>query len=158
MHWSRMGRERPDGVSGQLLDVAQVRPFLIAAERNRRTGRTGARRSADAMDIVFRDVRQLEVDDVRHVFDIDPACGDVGGHEHPGVARAKTGERALALRLRFVAVNGGGLDTGVREMPHDPVGAVLRSGEDEHPAKGRIRSALSRAAPACRSLATNTTP
>src|SRR5208282_1546705 len=137
-HGFRMGAERSDGASGELLDIAQVGPFLVAAERDRDTGRTGARRSADTMDIVFRHVRQLEVDDVRHAFDIDPARGDVSRHEHPAMARAETGERTLALGLRFVAMNGRGLDAGADEMPHDPVRTVLCSRKDEHPRKGGV--------------------
>ena len=112
MHGLRMRPERPDGTPGELLDVAQVGSFLVAAERDRNAGRTGTRRSADAVDIVFGHIRQLEIDDVRHAFHIDPARGDVGGDEHSAAARAETGERAFALRLRFVAVNGGGFDAG----------------------------------------------
>ena len=95
MHWGRMERKRREGMPGQLLDIVQVRSFLVAAKRNCRTSRTGARRSANTVDIVFRHVRQFEVDDVRHVVDIYPACGDVGGHEHPGVARPETGKGSL---------------------------------------------------------------
>jgi hypothetical protein len=126
------------GAPGELLDIAQVGSFVVAAEGVRNTGRTGASGSADAVDIVFRHVRQLEIDDVRHAFDIDPACGDVGGHEHSAMAGAEAGERAFALRLRFVAVNGGGFDAGADEMPRDPVRTMLCSGEDEHPREGGV--------------------
>jgi hypothetical protein len=49
--------------------------------------------------IVLRDVRQIEIDDVRHAVDIDAAGGDVGGNEDAGATLAKVGERALALWL-----------------------------------------------------------
>jgi hypothetical protein len=68
----------PDRKSGQLFDVAQVTAFLVAAQRDRYAGRAGARRSADAVNIVFGNVRQLEVDDVRYAFHIDPSRGNVG--------------------------------------------------------------------------------
>jgi hypothetical protein len=51
------------------------------------------------MDIIFRHVRQLEVDDMRHAFYIDPAGGDVSGYQHSGAALAEPGKRALALWL-----------------------------------------------------------
>jgi hypothetical protein len=62
------------------------------------------------MHVIFGHVRQLEIDDVRHPVDIDAAGGDISGDKHAGLAVAKAGERSFALRLGFVAVNGGRLD------------------------------------------------
>lgn len=128
----------PDRQPGKLLDVAQVTAFLVAAQRDRYAGRTGARRSADAVNIVFGDIRQLEVDDVRYAFHIDSSRGNVGSDEHPAAAGAKAGECALALGLRLVSVNSDCLDTDRAQMSHDPVGTVLRAGEHEHAFKCRI--------------------
>ncbi len=138
MHGSQLDRKLPDGKPGQPFDVAEVSPFLVAAQRYRYSGCTGARGSANAVNIVLRHVWQLEIDDVRHAFHIDPAGGDVGGDEDPGAAGAKTGERTFALGLRFVSMNGDGLDTGPAQMPHDPVCTVLCACEHEHPFEGRI--------------------
>ncbi len=90
------------------------------------------------MDIILRHIRQLEVDDVRHPLDIDPARGDVGGDEHPGVTGAEGRQRAFPLGLRFVAVNGDRLDAGADEVAHHPVCPVFRPGEDQHPGKSRL--------------------
>jgi Zinc-binding dehydrogenase len=68
MHKFWTEQECPDGMPGQLLDVAQVCSFLVAAQQHCCTGRTGARRWANTMNIVFGHVRQLEVDDVRHTL------------------------------------------------------------------------------------------
>ena len=46
------------------------------------------------------------------------------------------GEHALALVLRFVAVDRLGGDAGGLEAAHDPVGAALGAGEDERPVDG----------------------
>jgi hypothetical protein len=131
-------RKLPDGKPGQPFDVAEVSPFLVAAQRDRYSGRTGARRPANAVNIVLRHVRQFEIDDMRYPFHIDPAGGDVGGYKHPGAAGAEAGERTFALGLRFVAVDGDGLDAGTAQMPDDPVSTVLCAGEHEHPFEGRI--------------------
>src|SRR5215831_8076367 len=56
-------------------------------------------------------------------IDIDAPGGYVGGDEHAGAAVAKAGERPFALRLGFVAVNGGRLDAGADQVTHDTVGA-----------------------------------
>jgi hypothetical protein len=128
----------PDRKPGQLFDVAQVTAFLIAAQRDRDAGRTGARRSADAVNIVFGDIRQLEIDDVRNAFHIDPSRGDVGRDEDPAAAGAKAGQCALALGLRLVSMNGNRLDSGRAQMPHDPVRTVLCASEHEHAFECRI--------------------
>ena len=128
----------PDRQSGQLFDVAQITSFLVAAQRDRYAGRTGARRSADAVNIVFGNIRQLEVDDVRYAIHIDPSRGNVGSDEDPAAAGAKAGECALALRLRLVSMNGDRLDAGRAQMSHDPVRTVFCAGEHEHAFKCRI--------------------
>jgi hypothetical protein len=90
------------------------------------------------VDIVLRHIRQLEIDDVRHAFHIDSTGGDVGCDENPGMAGAEAGERAFALRLRFVAVDGSSIDTGFAQVPHDPICTMLCAGKDEHPFEGWI--------------------
>jgi len=47
-------------------------------------------------------------------------------------------ERTLALRLGLVAVDSDRRDTAVIQMANDAIYAMLGSGEDEHPTKGRI--------------------
>jgi len=128
----------PDRQSGQLFDAAQVTAFLVAAQRDRYAGRTGARGSANAVNIIFANVRQLEVDDVRYAFHIDPSRSNVGGDEHPAAAGAKACQCALALGLRLVSMNGDSLDTGRAQMSHNPVRTVLCAGEHEHAFKCRI--------------------
>jgi hypothetical protein len=138
LHRDELDVKLPDRQPGQLFDVAQVTAFLIAAQRDRYADRTGARRSPDAVNIVFGNVRQLEVDDVRYTFHIDPSRGNVGRDEDPPVAGAKAGECTLALGLRLVSMNGDRLHTGRAQMPHDPVRTVLCAGEHEHAFKCRI--------------------
>jgi len=135
---SQLDLKVADREPGQLLDIAQIAAFLLAAQRDRCAGRTGARGSADAVNIVFGHVRQLEIDDVRYAFHIDPSRGNVGSDEDPAAAGAKAGECALALRLRLVSVDGDRLDTSCAQMSHDPVRTVLRASEHEHPFEGRI--------------------
>ena len=54
----------PDRKPGQLFDVAQVTAFLVAAQRDRYSGGTGAGGSANAVNIILWHVWQLEIDDV----------------------------------------------------------------------------------------------
>ena len=138
LHGIQLDVKVSDREPSQFFDVSQVTSFLVAAQRDRYAGRTGARRSADAVNIVFGNVRQLEVDDVRYPIHIDPARGDVGSDKDPAAAGAKTGECPLALGLRLVSVNGHRLDADRAQMSHDSVGTVLCAGEHEHTFECRI--------------------
>src|SRR5688500_3532406 len=118
-------------LADQLLDVAQKRPLLDIAERDRHAVGASARGAADAVDIALRHVRQLEVDDVADAVDIDAAGGDVGGDQDPDLALAEAQQRPLALALRLVAVDRVGVDAGLGQLLGDAVGAVLGAGEHQ---------------------------
>ena len=75
-------RHHRDLTLHQTLDVAQIGLLRRIAERDRDAIRTGARGAADAVDIAFRLVGQLEVDDMGDVVDVDAARRDVGRDQH----------------------------------------------------------------------------
>jgi hypothetical protein len=77
------------------------------------------------MDIGFRHVWQLVIDDMGDAIDIDAARGDVACHQHLGPAVAKIGDGALARTLRLVAVDGIGVNAPTRELLGNAVGAML---------------------------------
>ena len=64
-----------------LLDVGEQRLVVRAHEGDRLAGGARAAGAADPVDIVFRHVGQVEVDDVRQLLDVEAARGDVGGDE-----------------------------------------------------------------------------
>ncbi len=63
------------------------------------------------MDVVFRDVRQVVVDDVRQGLDVEAPRGDVGGDEHLQLAVLEALQGLHALRLALVAVDRRGFDS-----------------------------------------------
>ena len=89
----------------------------------------GARGAADAVDIRLGLHRQVVVDDMGDVVDVESARGDIGGDQHRHAAGPETVERAHALVLRLVAVDRVGVDARGLELAHQPVGAVLGLGE-----------------------------
>ena len=122
------GDRHPD----QLLDVAQERQLVMRAERDRDAVGAGARGAADAVHVAFRDVGQIEVDDVADAIDVDAAGGDVGRHQRSHPAVAEVLQHALALVLRLVAVDRFGRDAVLVQAADHLVGAVLGAGEDQH--------------------------
>ncbi len=123
---------------GQGLDAAQESLLARIAERDRRPRGASARRAADAVDVVLRDVGQLEIDDVANAVDVDPPRRDVGRDQDPQAAAAKGFQRALAGGLGLVAVDRVGGDAGFLQLLGDPVGAVLGPGKDDGPVQGRV--------------------
>ena len=98
------------------LDVFQELVLVDTDQRDRRAFGTGATGPADAMNIVLRHVRQLEVDDIRQFVDIDAARRDVGGHQDVQLAALEVGERSGAGVLTLVTVDRVCPDTGLQQF------------------------------------------
>ncbi len=105
----------------QPLDVAQIAHLLGAGDqRDRDAVGAGARGAADAVDIGFRDVGQVEIDHMADAVDVDAAGGDVGGDQRADLAGAERRQHALAVVLRLVAVDGVGVDAGLGQASSPP--------------------------------------
>ena len=68
---------------------------------------------------------------MRQRLDVEAARRDLGGDQQQDAAGLEVGERAHALWLRLVAVDGRGGDAVAIELLGQPVGAVLGACEDE---------------------------
>ena len=121
-----------DFLADEPLDVAKVRAVFARDERHGLPGFARAAGAADAVDVVFRDVRQVVVDDVRQRLDVEAPRGDVGGDEHLQLAVLEALQGLHALRLALVAVDRGGFDAVVLQLLGEPVGAVLGPAEHQH--------------------------
>ena len=130
-----VGRQREDrqALARRALDVAQVAALVGSAEGNRDSVRAGAGGAADAVDILFRNVGQVEVHDVADAGNIDPARGDIGCEKHANLTRTEGRKGALALGLALVAMNCERFDAGRCELANDLVGAVLGAAEHQRP-------------------------
>lgn len=67
------------------------------------------------MHVVVNVRGEIEVDDMRDVRDVQPACGDVRGDADACAATAEALERLLTLLLRAVAVDGRGGEVVARQ-------------------------------------------
>ena len=102
-----LGRDR---AAQEGLDVAQERRLVHAHERDRLAVGARAAGPTDAVDVVLGDHRQLVVDDVGQLLDVEAAGGDVGRHEDGDAALLEVGQRLDPLGLALVAVDRGGVD------------------------------------------------
>ena len=84
------------------------------------------------MDVVLGVRRQLEVDDVGQILDVEPASRHVRCHQHPDLAILEALEGARPLRLGAVAVDRDGLDALAIEPRREPGSRDLGPGEDQH--------------------------
>ena len=95
------------------------------------TGAPGPGGAARAVDVRLVVLGRVEVEDRRHVVDVDAPGGDVGGDEGVDTAAGEVGEGTSALRLAAAAVDRGGADAGLAELPGEPVRAVAGPAEDD---------------------------
>ena len=120
---------------GQALDSAQQRDFLEVAQRKGDARPSGPGRAADAVHIIFGVLGQLVIDDVGDAFDVQSPGNDIRGHQNRHPALHEGLQRALALPLGLVGMDGSGLDAALLQHPHHPVGRVLGACKDERAAR-----------------------
>ena len=120
-----------DGALEEAFDILEQAAFIRADERARATFLAGATGASDAVDVVFRHVREFEIYHVWQEGDVDTAGCDVGGHEYSGFAGFEFGECSSASALAFISVNGVGGDAVLSELFCQFVGTVFGARENE---------------------------
>ncbi len=113
----------------QLLDIPQEFLLVEIAKGQCRTTGTGSTGSAYAMYISFRNIGELEVDDMRQFIDIDPARRYIRSYQDPRLPALEILERPLPRILRFIAMDGFCTNTGTGQALSNLVGAMLGTGE-----------------------------
>ena len=80
-------------------DPAQSTPFFVVAERQGDPFGTGSSGSSDAMHVVLGFNRQIVIDDMRNVVDIDATSGNVRCDEDSRPSVTKTVQCPLSCGL-----------------------------------------------------------
>jgi len=122
----------------QAFNILQVSPLGRITERERSPAGAGPGRPPDAVDITFRHVGKLEVDDMGYPFHIDAPGRDIRRHQDTRLAVAEPFERALPRTLGLIAMNGFRGNSAFAKLLGDSVGAVLGAREHDHLGQGRI--------------------
>src|SRR5688500_6755233 len=79
------------------------------------------------MGIRFRRLRQLEIDDVRQIDDVDASRRNIGGNQNPNKILFKIRETANARILGFVSVKSFGCYTGFAQILSDLIRSIFGS-------------------------------
>ena len=90
------------------------------------------------MNVILRVHGKIVIHDVRNSVHVDPARGNVGRDQNADRARFEIFQRAEPLVLRAIRMDRARLDAAAFETARDPVGAVLRAGENEDGIELRI--------------------
>lgn len=71
-------------LANQLLDILQIRNFLRFAQRDGDAAHPRTAGPANTVNIGFRDIRQVEVDDMGQLININSARSDVCSYQYAG--------------------------------------------------------------------------
>lgn len=115
----------------QSLDIENVTLLIGRSDHDRQATRTGAAGTADSMDVIFRFLGHIVVDDQRNVLNIDSARRDVGCHEDAVLARFETFESRAPLGKGTVGMDFRGRVAENSNRMGNLASAVSGSGENE---------------------------
>jgi hypothetical protein len=94
-----IGAEAVNLQAQRALELENVGALVAGEESGRYAVLTCAAGAANAMDEIFGELREIVVDDVSDVVDVDAARGDVGGDENVIATLLKASEGGGALGL-----------------------------------------------------------
>ena len=119
------------GAAHQLLNVAEQGLLPKVAEGDGSPLPARPAGAADAVDVGLRHLGEVVVEHVGELLDVQPPGGDVGGHQALDLPGLEVGQGLLPGGLALVAVDGGGGNTRLGQIPGHLVGPVLGAGEHQ---------------------------
>jgi len=111
------------------LNTDQIARFGFVTKRIGQAFFSSTSGAADAVNIDFGFVGQIEVEDVGNVVDIDASAGDVGSDKNEHLAVPEILQRPGSGGLAFVTMNGIGWNPDCRELFCQTIRAVFCSCE-----------------------------
>lgn len=119
-------------IANQVFNIRQDIHFICTDKRYCDAGRTRSTRSANAMNIVFRHIRQIVVDDMGQFRDVDAARRDIGRHQHFNLTFLEFGQSTRSCALAFVTVNRRRIDVIFFQLCDQPVCTPLGASENKN--------------------------
>ena len=118
----------------QIFDFTQAADFIGTDEGDGISALTGTSGTTDAMYVILGIVRNVEVEHLTYIADVDSTCKDVGCHQYVDLAISEVFERVFTLALRAVSVDGAGFEALVGKFLRTGIGTTFRAGEDQYSA------------------------
>ena len=94
------------------------------------------------MNKVFRDFRDIVIDDMCDVLDVDSTCRDIGSDENAMTAFGEAFQRLIALCLGTVAMNLSSGMTRTNQAACYAICTMLRANEDQEATFARLKQML----------------
>jgi hypothetical protein len=101
---ARRNRKLRDRTLGKSLQHAQTTTLLRSDKDQRFPAATGASGSSDSMYVGIEISREIKVDDVADVIDVEAARGDIGCNHHTDSLITQTLQNRRTLSLRQITV------------------------------------------------------
>uniref|UniRef100_A0A8W7PPN0 Uncharacterized protein n=1 Tax=Anopheles coluzzii TaxID=1518534 RepID=A0A8W7PPN0_ANOCL len=114
-----------------LFNVSQNSDVVRFDKVNSNTLTPESTRTTDAMDVQLTVVRQIVVDDQRHLLHVDTARPNVGRDQHPALAGPELFHNFVTLLLRHVAVHRADGKVGLAHLLRQPVDLAPGVAEDD---------------------------
>ena len=90
--------------------------------------------AADAVGVVHRRARQVEIDDHFKLHDVDAARRQIGGHQHAHAASLKVVQRLAAAAGALLPVQGDGRNARAAQLVSQVLGSLLGGHENKRSA------------------------
>jgi hypothetical protein len=119
---------------GLVHDLFQGADHVLIVGRNQGksiTGMLGAPCAPDAVNVIVGGSGHIVIDDVGDAFHVEAAGSDVGGYHHLVMPAPEASQCRLALTLRAVAVQAGGAEPGLADLPGQFLSTMLRTGKNK---------------------------
>ena len=117
-----------DRHAGQPLDVTQHLGFVFRAERDGPALRAGTRCTADAVDITFGNLRQIEIVDMADAGNVDAARGDIGRDEDADITALPEAEQAAFAKKIATLLEKEGVANDIGSYRDAPAGLRIWTG------------------------------
>src|SRR3990167_7970331 len=121
-----------DLLLGHALNALEQLLFIRCYEGDRLTAAARAASAADAVYVIFFDIRQLEVDHVRQLIDIQAAGGDISGYQNAYLAGLEVSQGFGAGVLALVTVDRHSRQAVFIQVLGQAVGAMLGTGKHQY--------------------------
>ncbi len=117
----------------QFFNIPQKGFFAFRAEGNRYAFTSRPRGSTNAMDITFRNIRQVNIDDMRNIVNINAATSNICCHQHRDFTIAELPQRTLPLPLAFIAMERHRQNSIIIEECLNPICAKFGANKNNRP-------------------------